>query len=67
MACMNNTKCLCVQSSQYNAVQTAPALPIAAKMASSRAGLTPREGRGGFTGRNLDKTMTKYLQALEAS
>ena len=46
---------------------TAPALPIAAKMASSRAGLTPREGRGGFTGRNLDKTMTKYLQALEAS
>ena len=46
---------------------TAPALPIAAEMASSRAGLTPREGRGGFTGRNLDKTMTKYLQAPEAS
>ena len=32
--------------------------PIAAEMASSRAGLTPREGREGFTRRNLEKTMT---------
>ena len=49
----------------YSSLCGAPALPIAAEMASSRAGLTPREGREGFTGRNLEKTLTNQFRALE--
>ena len=49
----------------YSSLCGAPALPIAPEMASSRAGLTPREGREGFTRRNLEKTMTNQFRALE--